>query len=52
MGENERLLKQVKTYLTEEQHEALRKLAFETRLSIAEHIRKAVDMYLESQTQK
>ncbi len=35
------------TRLSREQHEALRKLSFDTRISIAEHLRQAVTEYLE-----
>ncbi|WP_429850826.1 ribbon-helix-helix protein, CopG family [Brevibacillus porteri] len=49
MDEEKSQLKAVKTYLTEEQHEALRKLAFESKQSIAEHVRKAVELYLTQQ---
>lgn len=33
-------------YLTPEQHEALRRLAFERRVSVTELVRQAVDTYL------
>jgi len=32
--------------LTPEQHEALRKLAYDTKISSSEHIRRAVEAYL------
>jgi hypothetical protein len=32
--------------ITPEQDEALRKASFETRESVAEHVRKAIDSYL------
>ena len=34
-------------YLTKQQYETLRKLAFDTRRPAAEHIRQAIDEYLE-----
>lgn len=36
------------TRIPREQHEALRKLSFDTRESIAKHIRRAIDLYLET----
>ena len=42
----------VVTYLKPAQREALRKLAFETRLSQAEHLRRALANYLRQQQQK
>lgn len=47
--EEEKAYKPIKTYITDEQHEALRKLAYETKQSIAEHIRIALDLYLKQQ---
>lgn len=44
--EEDKGYKQMKTYITDEQHEALRKLAYETKQSIAEHVRIALDLYL------
>jgi hypothetical protein len=41
--------KRIICYLTNEQHETLRTLAFNTRLPITEHIRKAVNEYLKHQ---
>lgn len=38
--------------ITEVQEEALRKLAFKTRLSESEHIRRALDLYLNQQKQE
>jgi len=35
--------------LTPEQYEALRKLSFDSKKSISEHIRRAVDAYLKEQ---
>lgn len=32
--------------LSREQHEVLRKVSFDTRISIAEHIRRAIEKYL------
>lgn len=39
-------MKRIPVMLDEKQHEILRKLAFDTKLSISEHIRRAVDEYL------
>lgn len=36
----------INVQVTKEQNEELRKLAFDTRLSVAEHIRRAVEEYL------
>ncbi|PSK13428.1 ribbon-helix-helix protein, CopG family [Brevibacillus sp. NRRL NRS-603] len=47
--EEDKGYKPVKTYITDEQHESLRKLAFETKQSIAEHVRIALDLYLKQQ---
>lgn len=44
--EEDKGYKPVKTYITDEQHEALRKLAYQTKQSIAEHVRLALDLYL------
>lgn len=41
--------KRIPVLLTEEQHEALRKLSYETRESMSEIIRKAIDAYLKNQ---
>lgn len=40
------MLKKTMVYLEEEQHEALRILAFETKVTMSEHIRQAIDEYL------
>lgn len=42
-------LKPTQIRLTPNQHEALRKLSFDTRLSSSEHIRRAIAEYLEKQ---
>ena len=38
--------KRIPVLISEEAHESLRKLSFDTRLSIVEHIRRAIDDYL------
>lgn len=40
-------MKKTMIYLEDDQHEALRKLAFDTKLTMAEHIRRAIKYYLE-----
>jgi predicted DNA-binding protein len=39
-------MKKTMIYITKEQHEALRTLAFETKLTMSDHIRQAIDAYL------
>ena len=39
-------MKRIPVILDDKQHETLRKLAFDTKLSISEHIRRAIDEYL------
>ena len=39
-------------HLTEKQLEALRKLSEDTGLTVAEHIRRAIDEYLETKSDK
>jgi predicted DNA-binding protein len=40
-------MKRINTHLTKQQIEALKKLADKTGLTVAEHIRRAIDEYLE-----
>lgn len=44
-------MKRIMVYIPPEQHEALRKLAFDKRTSIAEEIRKAVEKHLKEEEQ-
>lgn len=39
-------MKRIPVLIDDETHETLRKLSFDTRLAIAEHIRKALNHYL------
>lgn len=39
-------------YLTREQHDALRKIGYEQRLTITEMVRRAVDEYVAKQKKK
>lgn len=52
---NEPGTKGFRTYIRDDQYEKLREVSFETRTSIAEHVRKALDCYfasLEKETKK
>jgi hypothetical protein len=40
--------KRVPVLLDEDKYETLRKLSFESRLSMSEHIRRAIEKYLKS----
>ena len=42
-------MKRIPVLIDEATHEILRKLAFDTRKSISEHIRKAIEEYLAKQ---
>ena len=42
-------MKRTNIYLTEKQQEALRKLSAETGLSVAELIRRAIDLFLKGE---
>jgi len=42
-------MKKTMIYLTDEQHEALRKLAYETKITMSEHIRQALEAYLKKE---
>lgn len=41
-------LKRINIQLTDEQEAQIRKLSFETRKSVAEHVRRAVQLYLKT----
>jgi predicted DNA-binding protein len=45
-------MKKMMIYLEAEQHEALRKLAYEDRRTMSEHIRRAIDKYLETMKER
>ncbi len=50
-GKYKSTMKRIPVLLDDETHEELRKLAFDTRISISEHIRRAVKKYLQEISQ-
>lgn len=52
MAEKQEDLISLTVRIYKEQHEALRKLSFDTRISIAEHLRQAITEYLMTRAQK